>query len=369
VVTAEPINLFWPFVPESAVEAVTNVLRGRWVGQGPLVDRFEAAFADLLGVGWSTVAVGSGTDALHLAYILAGVTPGSEVVAPVFTCAATNMPLLYLGARVRFADIQPGTLNIDPAHVRELVNEHTRAIVCVHYGGLPCEMDELLAIGEAHGIPVIEDAAQAFGAMYRGRRIGSISPFTAFSFQAIKHVTTGDGGLLSLRDANAAETARRLRWFGIDRAAKAAERWDGNIREVGYKYQMTDIAAAMGLAGLAALPSSLAHRRKLYAAYAERLRGVASLQVVGDALPADREHAACLFTILVDDAASLRAKLCEHGIESSPVHYRNDRYDVFASSRSFFPNMDAVDGRYLCLPLHSRVTLDDVERICEVIRS
>jgi len=368
VVTAEPINLFWPFVPESAVEAVSNVLRGRWVGQGPLVDRFEAAFADLLGVGCSTVAVGSGTDALHLAYILAGVGPGSEVVAPVFTCAATNMPLLYLGARVRFADIQPGTLNVDPAHVRELVNEHTKAIVCVHYGGLPCDMDELLAIGEAQGIPVIEDAAQAFGASYRGRQVGSIAPFTAFSFQAIKHVTTGDGGLLSLRDAKAAETARRLRWFGIDRAAKADERWDGNIREVGYKYQMTDIAAAMGLAGLAALPASLAHRRRVFSAYAERLRGVAGLRVVGDAL-SDREHAAWLFTILVDDAVSLRAKLGEQGIESSPVHYRNDRYDVFAASRSSFPNMDAIDGRYLCLPLHSRVTLDDVERICDVIRS
>ncbi len=363
------IALLHPMVPEPAVQAVGEVLSGRWIGQGPRVDRFEAAFRDYLGCDQTPVAVGAGTDALHLSYVLADIGPGSEVITPVFTCAATNIPLLYQRATIRFADIRPDTLNIDPGHVRELVNERTRAIVCVHYGGLPCDLDELHAIADAWGIPVIEDAAQAMGAVYRRRPIGTVSHFTAFSFQAVKHFTTGDGGMLVVRDRSLAEKARRIRWFGIDRHAKLADRWNGNITEVGYKYQMTDIAAAMGIEGLKALDGILTHRRRLFREYCLRLQNVAGIDVIGGRDYGDREHAAWLLTVRVSDAEALRRKLSEHGVESSPLHYRNDVYDIFSSFRGSFPQMNAMEGRYLVLPLHSHLSIADVEYICDVVLS
>ena len=157
----EGIMLFYPHIPKKAIDAVTEVLSGRWIGQGPRVAQFEKEFGERFGGGSKALAVGSGTDALHLAYILAGLNEGDEVITPVFTCTATTIPFLYMGVHFRFADVDPETLNINVEHVRKLVNEKTKAIVCVHYGGLPCDMDELLAIGREFGIPVIEDAAHA----------------------------------------------------------------------------------------------------------------------------------------------------------------------------------------------------------------
>jgi perosamine synthetase len=362
------IVLFHPHVPSSAASRVTDVLRGRWIGQGPLVDEFEGRFAERLGCAGRAVAVGSGTDALHIAYILAGIQPGDEVIAPVFTCVATNMPLLYQRARIRFADVQPQTLNIDPGHVRALVSDQTRAIVCTHYAGLPCDMDELAAVARERGIPLIEDAAQALGAVYRGRPIGTTADFTAFSFQAVKHITTGDGGMLMARDASAVGRGRLLRWFGIDRPKKHEGRWENDIEETGYKYQMTDVAAAMGLAGLDELDSILQHRRGLLSAYSLGLRDTPGVALIA-ANPEDRQHAAWACTILVDGRDGLERKLLEHCIEARQVHYRNDRYSIFRRFRGDCPNMDQLESRYLLLPLHTKMSVDDVELVCSIIRS
>ena len=179
------IVLFHPHMPKTAAERMTETLATRWIGQGPKVDLFEKRFSERFAGGQTSVAVGSGTDALHLAYVLAGIRDGDEVVTPVFTCTATNIPLLYERATPVFADVQPHTLNIDPEHVKTLVTERTKAIICVHYGGLPCDMDGLRAVADQWGIPVIEDAAHAVGATYHGKMIGEISEFTMFSFQAI----------------------------------------------------------------------------------------------------------------------------------------------------------------------------------------
>ncbi|HAC24783.1 MAG TPA: DegT/DnrJ/EryC1/StrS aminotransferase, partial [Cytophagales bacterium] len=248
-------------VPASAIPAVTEVLQSRWIGQGPRVTQFENEFEEKFTGGGKALAVGSGTDALHLAYILAGLKEGDEVITPVFTCTATTIPFLYMGVTFRFADVDPLTLNINVNHVRQLVNEKTKAIVCVHYGGLPCDMAELQAIADEHNIPIVEDAAHALGATYRGKPIGSLSDFTMFSFQAIKHLTTGDGGMLVVNDRSLVPKAERIRWFGIDRSNKQKGTWENDIWEVGYKYQMTDIGAAMGLAALHEFDQTLAHRQ------------------------------------------------------------------------------------------------------------
>jgi perosamine synthetase len=364
----DSIVLFYPHVTDRAREYVNRQMQTRWIGQGPAVDQFEQQFSRMFCEGAATAAVGSGTDALHLAYLLAGIGPGDEVITPLFTCTATNIPLLYIGAKPVFADVQPSTLNIDPKHVAELVSPRTKAIVCVHYGGLPCDLDELHAIARSAGVPVIEDAAHAVGASYKNKSIGAISDFTMFSFQAIKHITTGDGGMLAFRDGSVLPKARRLRWFGIDREGKQKAIWDNDIWEVGYKYQMTDISAAMGIAALEEWEQVSAHRRRLLSIYEYGLQAVDGIKFVGGGL-ADRVHAAWLCTVFAKRRVDLQRKLRDAKIESNQVHYRNDRYATFSASRGEFPNMDAIEDEYLVLPLHTRMSEADAERVVSIIKN
>jgi perosamine synthetase len=363
-----PVVLFHPFVPKETSERVAEVLSTRWIGQGPLVDKFESEFEKTIGVGKS-LAVGSGTDALHLAYLLAGVGPGDEVICPVFTCTATNLPLLYIGATPVFADIDPKTMNISTNSIRKLITEKTKAIVTVDYGGLPCDYSEINEIATEFGLKVIDDAAHAIGAKYQETLIGAVADFTTYSFQAIKHITTGDGGMLHVKDPELAEKGKRLRWFGIDRKAKFGGIWANDITEIGYKYQMTDIGAAMGLSGLAHLPLVLSHRRELLKAYEEGLKDVPGLYNVGSESQNDRLHSAWLHTILIEDREELQKKLAVNGIESGQVHYRNDMYTIFGKRRDYLENMDAIESRYLVLPLHMKVGIKEVEKICRIIKT
>ena len=361
------IVLFRPHIPSRAIEYVSQVLTTRWIGQGPKVDDFENRFNALIN-SEAGIAVGSGTDALHLAYLLAGIGPGDEVITPVFTCTATNIPLLYLGAKPVFTDIQEATMNMDPTDIEHRITSNTKAISCVHYGGLPCDMDEIHAIAKKYNLPVIEDAAHAVGARYKDQAIGEISDFTMFSFQAIKHITTGDGGYLALKNSNELEKAKRLRWFGIDRNAKNKGIWDNDLTEVGYKYQMTDISAAMGLAALEEWNETFSLRQALFSRYCTNLRGNPDLTVVGDGFT-DRLHGAWMMTIMVDAPEQLQKKLLSNRIESNQVHFRNDRYSIFGGRRSDLPIMDKLESRYLVIPLHTHMTIEDVDRVCEVIQS
>jgi len=362
------VVLFHPHVPAKAAEKVAEVLSTRWIGQGPRVDEFEICFSQRFGGGHSALAVGSGTDALHMAYILAGLRAGDEVIAPLFTCTATSIPLLYMGINVVMADIQKNTMNMDPIDVRRRITSKTKALVCVHYGGLPCDMAELRAIADEYSLQIIEDAAHALGATYNGIPIGQISEFTMFSFQAIKHITTGDGGMLIMKDEALLDKARRIRWFGIDRKAKQEGIWQNDITEIGYKYQMTDINAALGLAALDEFDAILAHRQALFAGYVSALKGIDGISVIGSGYD-DRTHAAWLCTVLVRDRHNLQLKLRDAKIESAQVHYRNDRYSIFGGRRNDYPNMDSLEDRYLVLPLHTHMSLADVDRVCGLIRS
>lgn len=364
----EGIVLFYPNIPANAISEVTKVLQSRWIGQGPRVSQFEKEFEDKFLTKNKALAVGSGTDGLHLGYILAGIGPGDEVIVPVFTCTATNIPLMYMGAKIVFADVDPITLNINVNHVRQLVSERTKAIVCVHYAGLPCDMDELIAIAKEYNIPLIDDAAHALGATYKGQKIGEMTDFSMFSFQAIKHITTGDGGMLTIKNKVLVEKAKRIRWFGIDRTAKQMGHWENDIFEVGYKYQMNDISAALGLAALADFDNTLKYRQLLFAEYTRQLAGIDGLHIIGAGVT-DREHAAWLCTVIVENRTDFMKKLRSNRIESSQVHYRNDRYTVFGGRRSDLLNMDSVEEKYLVLPLHHKMTIQDVEYIGRVARS
>lgn len=363
------IVLFHPHISDKAREYVNDTLNTRWIGQGPKVDKFEQEFSKKFGNGNSSLSCGSGTDALHLSYLLADLKAGDEVIVSLFTCTATNIPFLYMGVKIVFADVQAGTLNIDPLHVKSLINSKTKAIVCVHYGGLPCDMDELQQIASEWGIPIIEDAAHAVGAIYKGKTVGSISDFTMFSFQAIKHITTGDGGMVTFKDdGELLEKGKRLRWFGIDRSAKQKGIWENDIKDIGFKYQMNDISAAMGLAGLEEFDEVLKLRKELFSKYETLSKDIPGLSFIGGGYT-DREHAAWMCTVLVENRDGLSKKLRENNIESAQVHYRNDRYSIFGGRQDSFSNMDAIEDKYLVLPLHTKMNIDDVERVCNVLKS
>ena len=360
------ISLFRPYVSPRVASALQQVLETRWIGQGPRVERLEDIFRFQFQVPHA-VAVNSCTSALHLALILAGVKEGDEVITTPLTCYATITPILYERARPVFADIQPDTLNIDPESVEKKITDRTRAILIVHYGGEPCDLDEIKAIAWERGIPVIADAAHALGASYRGRLIGGINPFTCFSFQAIKQITSGDGGMLVALGAKHADRARRLRWYGVDRNFQGGPYEKFQVDELGYKYNMNDLAAAMLMVQLEELPQVLERRRKIVNCYREGLEGIDGIELL--AQKEDRKSAHWLFNLLVDRREDFRRKLTSQGIETSLVHIRCDVYPILGGKRRDLPVMNAMESRYVALPLHNHLSDEDVEFILQTIRS
>ena len=362
------VLLFYPYVSKKSATNIKKKLAGRWLGQGPAVDKFENDFKKKFAKDHSAIATGSGTDSLHLAYLLAGLKKGDEVITTVFTCTATNIPLLYMGIKIKFADVERDTMNISIESVKKLLTKKTKAIVCVHYGGLPCDMTSLLKIAKKNKLVLIEDAAHALGARYKNKPIGSISDFTTFSFQAIKHFTTGDGGMLTIKNMSIEDKAKRLRWFGIDRKGKQKGTWKNDVHEVGYKYQMTDIAATMGIDSLKEFNNIINHRKKIYNTYLKELSKNPKIKCIHE-YSKKKVHGAWLFTILINNKDFIQKKLREYNIETNQVHFRNDKYSIFKKfvKNKKFPNMDYLENRYLVLPLHHKVTVSMAEYICKLI--
>ena len=361
------VPLFYPHIPKNSAKSLQKVLKGRWIGQGPLVDKFESIFSKKFTKNLPCVAVGSGTDALHLAYLLAGIKKDDEVICPVFTCTATNIPLLYIGAKIKFADIDPKTFNISIDHVKKLVSKKTKAIVFVNYGGLPCDLTELNKIAKRYKIKLIQDAAQSFGKFYKNKPITQYSDFTIFSFQAIKHISSGDGGLLCFKEKKILKKAYRMRWFGIDRLKKQGGTWENDIKEIGYKYQMTDLGAAILLDALKEFSKIKKHRKKIFSIYEKNLKNNKKVKVVTSV--GKFTHSNWLFTILVDKKDLLQKKLRQSNIETNQVHFRNDRYSIFKKfvKNKKFPNMDSVEKKYLVLPVHTKMSFSDANYVVKKV--
>ena len=360
--------LFHPYVSKNSFKNVKKVLSGRWIGQGPLVDKFELKFKSMFAKKNHCLATGSGTDALHLSYILSGLKKGDEVIAPLFTCTATNIPFLYMGVKIKFADIDPQTMNISVESVKKLITKKTKAVICMHYGGLPCDLDELSRLTKKYKIPLIEDAAHAIGATYKGKPIGSISDFTMFSFQAIKHITTADGGMLCIKNKKIIKKAKRIRWFGIDREKKQKATWENDIFEIGYKYQMTDLGASVGLEGLKEFKKILDYRKNIFNIYLEKLSNNKNIICVNKD-DGKRTHAAWLFTIISKKKDFIQKKLREKRIETNQVHFRNDKYSIFKKfvKGKKYPNMDYVENKYLAIPVHHKVSFSKAKYIADLI--
>lgn len=353
------------------MKEVKSTFESRWWGQGPKVDLFEQKFGERFGFKLP-VMVNSGTAALHLAYRLAGVGPGDEVIIPVLTCTATSHPVLLLGGRIVFADIRKDTMTLDLEDVKYKVTNKTKAVVVVHLGGQVDGLKEIVNWCRRRGLVVIEDAAQALGAKC------GLGDFTCFSFQAIKALTTGDGGMLCInqrkRDARSLyKRAKRLRWFAIDREQKIKKNWQAWDRrgitfdqdEPGYKYQPNDIAASIGLAGLKSFDGNQEHRVQIAALYREQLASVDEVLPVGYPGGADWLFMIYVLNGLRDELAEF---LKENGVETNIAHVRNDVFKVFGGERLPLSNMNEVEGEYLCLPINSVVSEACVVSICDVIK-
>jgi dTDP-4-amino-4,6-dideoxygalactose transaminase len=348
--------------PDKLMPRLQAVLYSGQIGEGEIVKEFETGFGGFVG-NENILSFASGTAALHTALILAGVQPGDEVVSTAMTAEPTNMAIMHAGGHIVWADVDPETGNLDPESVRESITDRTRAIVLVHYGGAPGAIAAIRAVAESRMIPVIEDAAHALGASYDERPIGTHSEYVMFSLQAIKHMTTVDGGMLACRDAEDLPRGRRVRWFGIDRAQP---RTSVDVREVGYKYHMNNVTAAIGLAQLGCAADVVRRHVQNGTYYDDALQNVSGLQTCRHDPRGRSAH--WLYTVLAERRDDLARALVSAGIECSQVHRRNDAHSVFAASRRPLPGLDAFYARMLHIPCGWWVSDEDREYIVERIR-
>ncbi len=361
------IPLFKVFMAESVKDAVVSVLYSGYVGQGEEVAEFERNLAVLFG-GGHPLTVNSGTSALHLAYHMAiDGAPDAEVITTPVTCFATNTPIVHNRARIVWADVDPLTGNIDPAEIESLITPRTRAIVMMHWGGNPCDIGRISEIGRTRGIKVVEDAAHALGATYRGLPIGCHSDFVAFSFQAIKHATSVDGGCLVCRDDAVAARGRLLRWYGIDRAATEPTdlRCELDVAEAGYKFHMNNVAAAIGRENLKHLAWIIGRHRENATFYDSVFQGVDKITTAPE--NPDGTSAAWLYTIHIANRDELLQKLLADGIGASKVHARNDKHSAMSPFRRELPNTDLFERTHLCIPVGWWVSKLDRDRIAEAV--
>jgi len=363
------IRMYCVHDPETVIDKFTETWRSGYVAEGPKVSEFEKEFAKKFNLEY-VVALNSATSGLRLAYALACVGPGDEVITTPYTMVATNTTILEQFAKPVFADVQYETANIDPQDIEHRITEKTKAITCVHWGGYPCDMEEIHEIASDHGLPVIEDAAHALGSMYKDKPIGSISDFTVFSFQAIKHITTGDGGMLSVREKEKYEAALRRRWFGIDRAGRKPSILGHDptydIWEVGYKYHMNDIEATIGLEQLKYFDSIFQKRAHIAKIYGEELEDVSGITLLEN--KNDRVHANWLFTIYVERREKFAETMRAKGIEVTVPNWRNDKYTIFGGLRKDLPNTERIDKTLICIPLHPKLSDEDVSHIVRSIK-
>ena len=347
-------------------EHVLKVLHSGFVAQGPMVRKFEYELGQRFN-NENVLGLSAGTHGLSLALRLAGVKPGDEVITTPLTCTATNMPILMHGAKIVWADVKED-LNINPKSIKAKITDKTKAIVVVHWGGYPCDMEEISKIAHTHNLKVIEDGAHAYGSKYKGSLIGDCkySDYVMMSFQAIKHLTCTDGGALFTKDKEDYKRAKLLRWYGIDRESPRREmRCEEDIAEWGYKYHMNDVCATVGLSNMPLAEDNLKKTFDNAWYYEEVLRDIDGVQLIQ--MEEDRQSAYWLFTILVEDRTSFVHMMGSEGIAVSRVHERNDKHTCFKEFKTDLPRLEHVMKKMICIPVGWWLTQEDREHIAEAI--
>lgn len=363
---------FKPFIPDESINLAIKTLKTSWIGgDGPRVKDFEKQIGKII-KNKNVLAVNSGTSALEMALRLSEVR-GGEVITSPMTCFATSAAIVNEGAIPVWADIDPQTGNINPGEIAKKINKKTKAIMAVHWGGAPCELDRINKIASNYKLIVIEDAAQALGSEYDYKPIGSHSNFVAFSFQAIKMINTADGGLLATRKKTDSKRGKILRWYGIDREKRKWDKnyvfWDYPISEVGYKMQMTDVSAAIGLGQLPYLRNLLSHRRKIAGIYQDALKKSKTLKAQ-KILPKAKSNY-WMFTVICDSQKvkiKLTKALNKISVKAEEAHRRNDLYPVFKDyKKEGLPGVDFFDKHHLIIPAGHWVSIKDAIKIAEVL--
>ncbi len=359
------IPLFKVFMPESVIEPLRKVLISGYIGEGPRVAQFERELGPWFGNS-NVLALNNGTAALQLALRLADVGYEDEVISTAMTCTATNEPIMAMGAKIVWADIDPWTANIDPEDVARKITRKTKAIMCVDWGGYPCEFEELSAIAKRHGIKLIEDACHAFGSTYHGKPIGSHCDFSCFSFQAIKHMTTVDGGALTCKSKADFDRGGLLRWYGIDRKAKNKDlRCEADITEFGYKFHMNDVTAVIGLEQLKYVADTIEKHRANAARYNKafaKLKTVRPLRYKDD-----RSSAYWLYTIRVGNRQEFMEFMKKAGVTVSQVHARNDNHTMFKAFKTDLLGTDEFTAEQVSVPVGWWLTDKDVTHIIDTV--
>jgi perosamine synthetase len=375
-------EIFLPYgrqhVDEADIEAVVEVLRSDWLTTGPKVDEFEEAFAARVGAKHA-VSFTSGTAALHAAAFTAGLKAGDEAITTPLTFAATGNCVLYCGATPIFADICADTLNLDPEQIESKVTQKTRAILPVDYAGHPADLNAIREIAELHGLIVIEDACHALGAEYGGKRIGSLADMTVFSFHPVKHITTGEGGMVTSENPRFAETLRRFRNHGISsdaRQRQKAGQWHYEMVLLGFNYRLPDIACALGLQQLARLDANLVRRREIAARYTAAFREMPG--VIPPAIRPNVNPAWHLYPIRLDlqkltaDRAqifsALRAENIGVNVHYIPVHLHPYYRERFGYAGGEFPVAEDAYTQLISLPMFHAMSDQDVTDVIDAVR-
>jgi dTDP-4-amino-4,6-dideoxygalactose transaminase len=375
---------FMPFhVPEigdDEIRSVVETLRSGWLTTGPKVKTFEEDFRKYIGTRHA-VAVNSGTAALHLALEAIGIGPGDEVIVPTMTFTATAEVVVYLGARPILVDCEPDTLNLDLSDVERKISPLTKAIIPVHFGGQPCDMDKILAIARNYHLKVIEDAAHALPARYKGKRVGAIGDITCFSFYVTKPIATGEGGMATTNNSEWAEKMQMMSLHGISKDAwkrySSEGSWYYEVVFPGYKYNMTDLAAALGIEQLKKCDLFWQARKRIAAAYHEGLRDLQEIET--PSCRPELEHAWHLYVIKLElkrlclHRNEFIAALKDKGIGTSvhfiPLHLHPFYRDNFGYKPEDFPNASLAFERIISLPIYPRMTQADVETVTEAVKS
>jgi perosamine synthetase len=364
------IPVYKPYHDHLEMEYLRQVVESGWWGMGPRTAEFEAKFATYIG-SKHALGLNSATAALHLALMCVGVQD-AEVITPSMTFVSTNHAILYNGGIPVFCDVEPENLNITTENIEQLISPRTKAIIVVHYGGYSCDMDPIMDLARAHNIAVIEDCAHACGGRYKGRMLGSIGDFGSFSFQAVKNLATGDGGMLTTNNDDWASRIKKLRWVGIskdtfDRGAGNSYDWFYDVTEAGYKYHMNDIIAAIGLAQLEKLEWMNDKRRYWSVRYREALRPLTQIQT-----PPLREYMfpACHnFVIKTPNRDALRAELMSKGITTGVHYYPNHLFKMYEPYYRELPVSEAIWKELVTMPLYPDLSEEDFSLIIDTVTS
>ena len=347
---------------DEMMPALEKILYSGYIAMGEAVDNFETEFSNYIENPY-VLSVNSGTAALHIALLLLNVGPGDEVISTAMTAEPTNTTIAITGAKVVWADVDVKTGLLSPQSVREKITEHTKAIMLVHYAGMVCDMDEFNKISQEYNVPIIEDTAHALGSRYNGMPVGSNSRFTCFSFQAIKHMTTVDGGAISFKDENDIAEARKLRWFGLD---KKVSRLENNIIRAGYKYGMNNVNATIGSIQLKHLNEIIGRHIANGKYYDDALKGVDGVTLIP--YYTNTEPSYWLYTIKVEDRNNFCKMMESNGITASQLHHRSDTHSVFSSSKCDLPALDEFYEHFVHIPCGWWVNDETREHIVDVIK-